>query len=291
MNDVIDTSYKAKLLSYYEKAGPDYSHWSKNYNMHFGYYAMGMNPFNRRAMLENMSRKVLDKLAIVDDPTAILVDLGCGLGATLRSARKRYSCLHLHGITIVPWQVEQATHLNAHHPDTQSISIVEGDYCHTHYPDNSVDRILAIESSCYAPGSSKKPLLQEIHRILKPGGRFVIVDGFRKSDRPLRGILKKAYRSLCQSWVLEQLGNIQRVERYLKHLNFSQIEVKEMSWNVAPSVAHVPFTVLTFLIKQFMMGRNKMNAERWNNLKSPLLTMIVGLARKDFGYYMISVKN
>ncbi len=291
MNNIINKYNKAKMLSYYEKAGPDYSHWSKNFNMHFGYYTKGVNPFNREAMLENMNSKVLDALVAEDDSHSILVDLGCGLGATLRSARRSLLTTQLYGITIVPWQVEQANQLNNQHPATKSISIIEGDYCHTPFANNSVDRILAIESSCYAPGSSKKPLLKEIHRILKPGGRFVIVDGFRKNNRPLKGIVKKAYQTLCRSWVLQQLGNIKQVERCLEDLNFSQVQVDDLSWNVAPSVAHVPFTVITFLIKQLVLGSNEMNEERLNNLKSPLLTMIVGLARNDFGYYMISANK
>ena len=37
---------------YYEEAGPDYAAWSPNFNMHFGFFRRGMNPFDREAMLE-----------------------------------------------------------------------------------------------------------------------------------------------------------------------------------------------------------------------------------------------
>ena len=32
---------------YYEEAGPDYAAWSPHFNMHFGFFRWGMNPFNR----------------------------------------------------------------------------------------------------------------------------------------------------------------------------------------------------------------------------------------------------
>ena len=47
---------------YYEEAGPDYAAWSQHFNMHFGFFRRGMNPFNREAMLEQMNHEVLDRL-------------------------------------------------------------------------------------------------------------------------------------------------------------------------------------------------------------------------------------
>jgi hypothetical protein len=49
---------------YYEEAGPDYAAWSPNFNMHFGFFRRGMNPFDREAMLEEMNLQVLRRLAL-----------------------------------------------------------------------------------------------------------------------------------------------------------------------------------------------------------------------------------
>lgn len=279
---------QSKLLRYYEKAGPDYEHWSKNFNMHFGFYEAGMNPFNREQLLENMNTRVFKELCVKDSEEIILLDMGCGLGATLRSARKRFTESKLKGVTIVPWQVNKAKELNKLEDGHANIEIIEADYCCTPFTDNSIDYIIALESSCHAPGKAKMPLLAEIHRVLKPGGRFVIADGFRKTNTPLTGLLKKAYQTLCESWVLEQLGNVHELHKSLGFLGFQKIKATDISWNVAPSVAHVPGTVVTFLIKHFFKADMKLTRERWDNLKSPLLTMLIGLAQHEFGYYLIS---
>jgi len=36
------------LAEYFSEAGPDYYAWSHAFNMHFGYFRWGMNPFRRR---------------------------------------------------------------------------------------------------------------------------------------------------------------------------------------------------------------------------------------------------
>src|SRR5262245_46898250 len=73
------------LEQYYSEAGPDYAAWSREFNMHFGYYYAGANPFHREAMLEQMNAEVLARLKVDGIAEPQLLDLGCGLGATLRS--------------------------------------------------------------------------------------------------------------------------------------------------------------------------------------------------------------
>src|SRR5215467_13271236 len=100
------------LEQYYSEAGPDYAAWSREFNMHFGYYHAGANPFHREAMLEQMNAEVLARLQVsgIDEPQ--LLDLGCGLGATLRSIARRLPKAKLVGLTRVPWQVEHGRALN-----------------------------------------------------------------------------------------------------------------------------------------------------------------------------------
>ncbi|MEP4092665.1 methyltransferase domain-containing protein [Reichenbachiella sp.] len=286
--DQEERSKNERLRAYYEEAGPDYAAWSPGFNMHFGYYNWTLNPFNRESMLNNMNQKMLDKLDLGRLQNGTIADFGCGLGATLRYAHQQYPQLNYSGITLVPWQVQQAELLNRNEGVSKNIHIIEGDYSQTPYEDNSVDGIWAIESSCYADGANKSNLLREIYRVLRPGGKFVIADGFRKHQRPLNKLVTSAYRQLCHSWALDELGDIGEVSSSLKTIGFKHIDVQNISYRVAPSVAHVPFTVISFLIKELLFGKKKMSEERWNNLKSPLLTMVVGLAQRDFGYYLVS---
>ncbi|MEM9338903.1 MAG: methyltransferase domain-containing protein [Bacteroidota bacterium] len=190
-------------------------------------------------------------------------------------------------MTLVPWQKQEAEKLNKRAGLENRIQILTEDYTATSISNNSVDHVMAIESGCYAKGADKADLLAEIHRILKPGGSFVIADGFLKSKKRQGLVLRKAYEQLCRSWALTELGNINEVLEKIDQLGFENVNAQNISWKVAPSVAHVPHTVISFLMKQFFFGKDKMTKERWDNLKSPLLTMVLGLHQRHFGYYLV----
>src|ERR1700694_883525 len=72
------------LEQYYSEAGPDYAAWSREFNMHFGYYRAGINPLRRETMLEQMNAEVLARLKVEGIAEPRLLDLGCGFGATVR---------------------------------------------------------------------------------------------------------------------------------------------------------------------------------------------------------------
>jgi len=52
---------------YYTEAGPDYAAWSPNFNMHFGYFRSGLNPFRLEPMLEEMNREIRLRLYLDRD--------------------------------------------------------------------------------------------------------------------------------------------------------------------------------------------------------------------------------
>src|ERR1700728_1061819 len=134
---------------YYEEAGPDYAVWSAEINMHFGFFRWGMNPLNREAMLEQMNLEVLRRLMLADAAPTVL-DMGCGLAATLRSFARRVPSANLSGITLVPWQLEQGQVLNHVDPRAEAIRLHLGNYEKTDFASETFDGVYAIESSCYA---------------------------------------------------------------------------------------------------------------------------------------------
>src|SRR6516162_9421973 len=116
------------LEQYYSEAGPDYAAWSPEFNMHFGYYRAGSNPLRREAMLEQMNAEVLRRLQLGANSKPRLLDLGCGLGATLRSLARRLPDSELTGLTRVRWQVERARSLNEAAGCGERVRVFEGDY-------------------------------------------------------------------------------------------------------------------------------------------------------------------
>jgi MPBQ/MSBQ methyltransferase len=279
------------LEQYYSEAGPDYAAWSREFNMHFGYYRAGANPFDREAMLEQMNAEVLAQLQLDDIAEPQLLDLGCGLGATLRSFARRLPNVRLSGLTRVPWQVEHARALNESASCGERIRVIEGDYEATALPGCNYDGVYALESSCHAHGADKGALLREAHRLLRPGGRLVVADGFLTSSRCASGLQERIYRKLCECWVIEELAQLHMFTARLEQLGFREITVEHLQMRVAPSVAHIPWVTLKFLVTDVVFGKRAMTRARWNNVLAPVLLPLVSAPLGPMIYCMITAKK
>jgi len=251
---------KEKVINYYEKAGLDYEEWDKDFNMHFGYYKWGMNPFNLSGMLNQMNEEVYQRLKLKTYMEPIVLDLGCGLAASSRYMAIKNTEALFYGITITPWQVEFGTKLNEEAELYKRIAIIKADFANIPFANNSTDAAFAIESSCYAKGDDKKDLIKEVYRVLKPGGRFVLSDGFRKHNNPLPKWLDHIYRKNLEGWALTDLGEI-----------------------------HLFINAMKFFWKQFLKKEKTfLSKERRDNALGPLWGMLLGLSRKHFSYYIVS---
>jgi len=277
----------ASFQRYYAEAGPDYAAWSANFNMHFGYYRRGMNPLNRESMLEQMNHEILRRLQLAPTTEQRILDMGCGLGATLRSIAKSHPNAYLRGITLVPWQLEQGRALNQSSPGAARIQLTLGDYEQTQFPSTSFDAVYAIESSCYARAANKAAFLREAHRILRPGGRIVVADGFLGPGK-LRGPQQRICRTLCDCWAIDTLGQIEAFTSQLRHIGFRDIVVEQVQARVTPSVFHVPWVTLKFLLTDVVFGQRKMTRARWNNILAPILLPFVGHPIGPMAYYIVS---
>jgi SAM-dependent methyltransferase len=276
------------LEQYYTEAGPDYEAWSRGFNMHFGYHRFPANPLDRESMLEQMNREVLERLQLRNTFKPAVLDLGCGLGATLRAIARDVPFARLSGMTRVPWQVEQARSLNEAAGFGNRIQLMEGNYENTGLASSSYDGIYALESSCHAHGPDKSKLLTEAHRLLRPGGRLVVADGFLEGTWTLGELQHHVYRRLCECWVIEELAELRAFIERLEHLGFRDITLERLQWRVAPSVAHIPWVTLKFLMTNVVFGERKMTRARWNNVLAPALLPLVSAPLGPMTYCMIT---
>lgn len=282
----------SSIKEYYNIAGPDYEAWSKNFNMHFGYCKRPTDIFSLEKMLVRMNDEVLDRLQIKKDTPLQMVDLGCGVGTVARHAAKKYPGSHITGVTIVDFQLQKGRELIHKDGLEKNVRLVKDNFEDSNFEDESFDRAYALESACHAGGPSKELMIKEMARILKSGGRFCIADGFLKHDRQLPWLFSKIYKKIIACWALPCFGNIDAFTAALKENGLHHIEVKEISWRIAPSVAYVPFTCIKFFITELWKNKSlRLKKERWNNVYGPLLGMVLGLHRKHFGYYIISGKK
>lgn len=274
-----------EIKTFYDEATEDYTFWSQDFNMHFGYFSLGKtNPLRRDTMLNEMNSQVLKRLNL-SSSKQLIADLGCGMGGTMRYLLQRHSLASMIGVTLSDFQVTEGNKLLKKYPGV----IVKEDFRNTSIPSNSVDGAIAMESFCHTGHSYKT--LEEAHRILTPGKRLVIADAFIKKDPSKLCIGSSySYKKLCEKWSLEGLGVIYDVKRDLENVGFSKITIEDISPRVAPSVFHVPFAIPLFLIKK-LFKREPIKKQSRGNLKASFYALTSGLHMKDFGYYLITAEK
>ena len=273
---------RQEIINFYDEATEDYSFWSRDLNMHFGYFDLfKTNLFRRDTMLNEMNEQIYQRLQLKKEPS-LVADLGCGMGGTMRYFLNKNEQLTMMGVTLSPFQVREGNKLLGRKKGL----ILQENYCETSLASESMDGVIGIESLCHS-GHSKESL-REGYRLLKPGGKMVIGDAFlKKSPSQLCFGSKHSYQQLCAGWSLDGLGVIDEVKQRLLEIGFQDVHIEDVSFKTAPSVLHVPFAIGGFLLKNMVQGK-PIKPQSWNNLKASFFALLCGLHMKDFGYYIIS---
>jgi len=279
------------VVRYYREAGPDYAAWSRDLNMHFGYWRRGLNPLRRETMLHEMTRQVVRRLGLDLDAPQRLLDMGCGVGASARLAASQWPALAVDGLTLVPWQVGEARRLAAARALDGRVRFLQGDYTAAPLPAAAYDGVYAIESACHASGLDKEGFVREAARLVKPGRRLAVADGFLKGDGPMNPLLRWALDRVCANWALETFAEIGHFRRCLKRHGFADVRVEDASWRIAPSVMHIPWVTARFLARELAASRLRMGRVRWGHVRACVLSPLVGMARRRFGYFLVSASR
>ena len=101
-----------------------------------------------------------------------MLDIGCGGGATLKRLLKRSQDAKVYGIDISEESVAKAQQINADVLNKQ-VFIQQGSAAELPYEDGKFDLVTAVETVYFWPNLPN--CMQEVRRVLKPGGHFAIM--------------------------------------------------------------------------------------------------------------------
>jgi MPBQ/MSBQ methyltransferase len=191
--DEYDEWTEEGILEYY---------WGEH--IHLGYYSKEekyrKRPLNEAqfAFIDEMMK--FGGIDPAQDSTAKVLDVGCGFGGTSRYlARALGSDAYVTAITLSPKQVERATEL-AVEQDTPNVKFMVEDALDMNFPDNSFDIVWACESGEHMP--DKKKYIEQMMRVLKPGGKFVMATWCQRDDSevPFAKRDKRDLQYLYEEW-------------------------------------------------------------------------------------------
>lgn len=120
-----------------------------------------------------------------------IAELGCGGGRNIHALLQKFSHAHVDGIDYAPLSVETAQKRNRTAVAAGKCSVRVDDVSALSLPNESYDLATAFETVYFWPGLDR--CFAQVYRILKPGGRFLIVhesDGTDKTGERFEKIIE-----------------------------------------------------------------------------------------------------
>ncbi|HBH82731.1 MAG: hypothetical protein A2X05_16075 [Bacteroidetes bacterium GWE2_41_25] len=156
---------------YYESMNMALKRMNNGYTMlHYPYYVNDSDSFMKaQANLTDYCISLLDPLENKE-----VVEIGCGNGVQSIYICQNFKPARITGIDLNEANIKIAESEKERANEEKVRFIVDDAQNLKHIPSESVDVVLNIESAFHYP--DKTAFLKEIHRVLKPGGQFLIAD-------------------------------------------------------------------------------------------------------------------
>jgi MPBQ/MSBQ methyltransferase len=173
------------------------------------------------------SRLVRKAIALLNpQPHQQILDIACGHGKSSFLIAMNQPQAKITGIDKLPSHIDIA---RLQHNNTRNLSYLTGDAESLPFDDQSIDQITCIEAAFHFDRSK---FLQEVHRVLKPSGRIVIIDFVWKNARS-RQVLNTPEGKLCQEiWQFDDFWSIDEYHQAASQLGFNITTVQDWTQSV-----------------------------------------------------------
>ncbi len=225
---------KADAEKHYDDCYQDYLFaWcnKENLALHYGYWDE-QTTSHHQALL-NKNQLLYDLCGIKS--TDHVLDAGCGIGGSSIWMAKQ----HNNQVTAITISQQQAKYAQQHAKRqgvSEKTSFEVSDFCATPFAEASFDVVWGLESVCHA--LNKGDFLKEAFRLLKPGGRLVVCDGFilrrEFSDDEWKDIV-----TCLNGWAVPNLCSRDGFTQLLEQNHFQDISFNDVTAETLPSADYM----------------------------------------------------
>ncbi len=255
----------------------------RHFALHYGLWDDDTKSFGEA--LKNTNEYLLNKAEIKS--TNRVLDAGCGVGGSSFYIHDSVGAT-VDGITLSELQISTASEQAKKKNVSDKVRFQIMDFTNTSFPDGSFDVIWACESVCHA--EDKSAFVKESYRLLKPNGRLIICDFFKKNhaQKDSNNWIKK----WGNTWAVSDFATVNDFEDFIKQEGFSQQEFTNLTTKIKKSAVRlyrayllgvIPSNIYNVLfpnVSRFAKIHFKCGYYQYKALKENLWEYGVILARK-----------
>jgi cyclopropane fatty-acyl-phospholipid synthase-like methyltransferase len=208
----------------------------------------------------------------------LLLDAGCGIGGTSVFVASNYGC-RVVGINVSDLQLRQARAYARKARVDHLVKFMKMDYTRTKFEDASFTKVAGIESICYA--REKRRFVDEAFRVLKVGGRLVVIDAFLK--RAVKSAKEEAdLAAFYRGWKVPSLVTAEEFEEQLGSAGFDQIRYADLTGGTIPTAKVIYNMTLPLYPLSILLNRLNPSADNLlGHVKASLSQINLGPYNKD----------
>lgn len=215
-SEVVETA-----RDYYNSEDADnfYYHVWGGEDIHIGLYQSDSEEIKTasRRTVEHMA----DMLKAINEKSHV-IDLGSGYGGSARYLAKRFAC-HVTALNLSETENARNQDMNRAQDLYEKINVLDGNFEHIPVKQNAAFDFAWSQDAILHSGHRDK-VMDEIDRVLKPGGEFIFTDPMQADNCPT-GVLTPVLERIH----LDSLGSFAFYRQQAERLGWQEIEIVDLT--------------------------------------------------------------
>jgi sarcosine/dimethylglycine N-methyltransferase len=154
-------------------------------------------------------------------PEHHVLDIGSGYGGAARYLAKTFGC-SVTALNLSEKENQRARELNAQQGLADKINVVDGSFENIPAEHNSFDLIWSQDAILHS--GNKDKVIQEVSRVLKPGGHFIFTDPMQADDCP-DGVIEPVLKRIH----LDSLGSFALYRKLTQEAGLKEVEIEDLT--------------------------------------------------------------
>jgi len=168
-----------------------------------------------------LTKRVIERTPIQDGERVL--DVGCATATRLIAAKARYPTAQLTGVDPDERALQIARHKIARHQI--EVEVIQARAEHLPFPTSSFEIVMSTLVFHHLPTEIKKRAMQEIYRVLTPGGRFLFADLGKPEGLALRAFFALGALAQADEARYIQDNKAGKLPLFLKEVGFAVQEL------------------------------------------------------------------